>query len=87
MKYRPSANHPWKSSFKDRPPVEKEIKDKAFTGKKVKFFIQEISESWDGVEIITTAFGREGKFHLSELSESKQAAWLAGLLRKNYGSI
>ena len=77
---KPKEDHPWKRAFK---PVE-EIEEKKKNVKSMRIFIQEISESWDTIEIITTAYGREDRFRLEELPQSKQAAWLAGILKRNY---
>ena len=55
--------------------------------KPVKLLVREISTSWDHIEVYTFAYGREGKFYLTELPQSKQAAWLAGLLKKNYAQF
>ena len=74
---KPRADHPWKTN-KSFMEDTKKIKP-------VKTFLVEIIESWEKVDIITNAYGREGRFNLNELSEKKKAAWLAGVLRRNYG--
>jgi len=81
---KPKKDHPWKTGvMKDTIPrkvLEKKIKP-------VKILVKEISISWDTIEVYTFAYGREGKFFLTELPQSKQAAWLAGLLKKNYATF
>lgn len=77
----PKTDHPWRR-YKDRfePKPEKKVS----IG--VKMFVTELSETWDNIEVITTSYGKEGRYLLSELSQDKQAAWLAGLLKKMYGT-
>ena len=80
------ANHPWKTSYKG-DWREKEIKRQEVKyGKSVRILITEIVESWEEVEVVTTLFGREGRFKLKELPQEKQASWLANLLKKSYGN-
>lgn len=78
---KPKANHPWRR-YKDKKIVlEKENKGI----KPVRLFLTEIVESWNRVEIITSAYGKEDRFKLTDLPQRKVAAWLAGILRRNYG--
>lgn len=74
----PKANHPWRQ-YKDRVITTEEKRVK-----QVKILITELAESWDNITVVTTAFGKEGEFKLIELPQSKQAAWLAGILKRNY---
>jgi hypothetical protein len=78
----PKQNHPWrKYSNRTNPSDETNSEKKQ---KSVKILIQEFANSWDEIRIVTSVYGREGEFKLSELSQSKQAAWLAGLLKRHY---
>jgi len=79
---KPRADHPWKTGRMPGyvPHKEKKVKP-------VKLLISELVTSWDKIEILTYHFSREGKFYLNELPQSKQAAWLAGLLKRNYESL
>jgi len=76
---KPKADHPWKTGkMRDyKPAPEKKQKT-------VKLLITEIAESYDRIEMFNTLNGREGKFFLWQLPQSKQAAWIAGLLKKHY---
>jgi hypothetical protein len=75
----PKSNHPWRQ-YPDR-----EIETPKKNVRPVKEFLGDMVEGWDTVEIVTTAFGKYGRFHLTELTSMRQAAWLSGLLRKMYG--
>ena len=78
---KPKADHPWKTGhMRDESKVKVEKK----SVKPLRIFIQEISESWDDVRVVTSAYSTYGEFKLGELSEEKQAAWLAGILRRHY---
>lgn len=82
---KPRADHPWRTGI--RPgyePKEEKVKPKI---KPVRILIKEISTSWDTIEITTYAYGKEGRYKLGELPETRQAAWLAGLLKRNYDEI
>lgn len=82
----PSSNHPWRR-YKDKINEKQTVRKKEiFKGKTVKIFVKEIVDSWDEVEIITVAYGREGRFTLSELPQEKQANWLIGIIKKLYQS-
>lgn len=76
----PKTDHPWRQ-YGDKK-FEAEVEKSNI--KSVKMFVAEISDSWDNVEVVTTAYSRYGKFKLAELPQEKQAAWLAGILRRNY---
>ena len=78
----PRADHPWRR-YPDRP-VET-VKKKAESVKSVKVLVGELIGNWEHIEVFTVAYGREGKFYLFELPQARQAAWLAGLLRRAYG--
>ena len=78
----PKADHPWRQ-YTNR--IVEDGRRKKELGKSVKDFISEMAESWDTVEIVTTAYSKFGKFYLNELPRRNQAAWLAGLLKRNYG--
>ena len=80
----PGSDHPWRR-YKNKQVKESNKKDeneKDF--KAVKILVTELAEGWDKIEITTYAYGREGKFYLTELPQSRQAAWLAGVLKRNY---
>lgn len=78
----PKANHPWRRYANRENPTDEMPKEKH--QKSVKILISEFAESWDEIRVVTSAYGREGEFLLTELPQSKQAAWLAGLLKRNY---
>lgn len=76
---KPKANHPWKTGIMPGyvPHKEKKVKP-------VRKLVSELVSSWDRIEVLTYYSSREGKFLLNDLPQSKQAAWLAGLLKRNY---
>lgn len=87
---KPSEDHPWRAWLgdpeKDRNSRgNKEQVSKQENIKPVRVFITEIVESWDEVEVVTSAYGKEGKYTLKSLPQKKQASWLASLLRRSYG--
>jgi hypothetical protein len=79
---KPRADHPWKTGRMPGyvPREEKKVKP-------VRVLISELASSWDHIEVLTYHSSREGKFFLIDLPQSKQAAWLAGLLKRNYESL
>ena len=81
---KPKADHPWRKSYKStlKEATDEEKKEKVI--KPVKIFLTEIVKSWNKVEVITTIYGKEDRYKLSELPQRKIAAWLAGLLRRQY---
>ena len=95
----PKKNHPWRTwqgprrldkglgpkklSKKDLEKfLEKEREENLRT---VKSFLADLISGWDKVEIYTDAYGKTGKYYLKELTQFKIAAWLAGVLKRNYG--
>lgn len=78
----PKADHPWRQ-YKDRK-YTKRTPSSDKNKKSVKIFVREIASSWENIEIYTYSYGKEGKFSLEELPYQKQAAWLAGMLKKAY---
>jgi hypothetical protein len=77
----PKKDHPWRhwvDKEGDAPVKKKNIKS-------LKLFVQEIAESWDEVTVVTTSSTGYGEYTLKELTQEKQAAWLAGILKRNYG--
>lgn len=79
---KPKANHPWRQYHGKVAADGIKVQEKKI--KSVKILITEFAESWDKIKVVTSAFGREGEFLLIELPQSKQAAWLASLLRRHY---
>lgn len=79
--HKPSADHPWKRSYK----AEQEVKEVKTNYKSVKTFICEIAESYSNIEIYTGTSAR--RHYLEELPQSKQASWLVNMLRKYYQSF
>lgn len=90
----PREDHPWRSwkgdPEKARTARETAVAEEAAVESKglkpVKVFLEEIVSSWSEVEVITSAYGREGRYRLSELPQSKIAAWISGILRRNYAA-
>lgn len=82
----PSAHHPWRRYENRELKESTEIAKEEKVSVSVKQFISDLVEGWDNCEVITTSEYTEGRFRLSELSQSKQAAWLANILKKNYGN-
>ena len=80
---KPVAAHPWRQ-YKDRK-LDRSSEPNDPNIKPVKMFLTEIVESWECVSVNTYAYGKEGVFKLSELPQRKIAAWLAGILKRNYG--
>lgn len=83
MKYTPHQNHPWRR-YKDKAEAPTKKEEKRI--KSLHVFIAELAESWETIEIYTTYKG-EGKYFLVDLPQSKQAAWLVGLLKRNYQAL
>ena len=78
----PKSDHPWRN-YKDKKPA----RGKAAVEKNVRpvyKVVRELVESWETIEIITFANGRDGKHLLNDLPQTRQAAWLASLLKRNY---
>ena len=80
---KPKATHPWKRPYKANLTKEAmaPVKNKS---KPLRTFLFEVVESWEEVEVFTTAYGANQHYKLKELPQAKQAAWLAGILRRNY---
>ncbi len=74
----PSPSHPWRQ-YANRPR-EKQKR----TSKPLKKFLREIIVSWESVEVTTSTYSGVGRYNLTELSDKKIAAWLMGILRRNY---
>lgn len=81
----PKKDHPWRA-YANRE-VEAVKRKKKEHVRSVKLVVSEIVESWENIEVFTYAYGKEGRFRLNELPQAKQAAWLAGLLKKSYEKI
>lgn len=75
----PKASHPWRQ-YANRPRGKKQKK----TAKPLRRFLREVVVSWDNVEITTSSYTGVGRYNLTELSDKKVAAWLMGILRRNY---
>jgi len=76
----PKADHPWRqypNKARENPEEKNEVKS-------LRKFLMEVALSWDKVEITTSSYVGMGRYHLSELSDRKVAAWLMGILRRNY---
>ncbi len=76
----PKANHPWRQYPNKLRGEKKERKSKP-----LRKFLREVVVSWENVEITTSTYSGEGRYNLTELSDKKVAAWLMGILRRNYG--
>jgi hypothetical protein len=76
----PKADHPWREYNRTKAKKEEENKNKP-----LRIFLTEIVESWDEVKVVTSVYNREGEYSLKELPQTKIAAWLAGILKRNYG--
>ena len=72
----PKSNHPWRQYINRKD-------EETHRGKPLKEFITEMAQNWDNLEIITSINGSEERFKIVTLTQSKQAAWLANLLKKN----
>ena len=91
----PRVDHPWrqykvwfdKGIRKKLQGQDEEIKEKEAKEdlKPIRQFLGEIVESWERIEIFTYCYGREDNFTLKSLPQYKIAAWLAGILKRNYG--
>ena len=78
----PKSDHPWRN-YKDRAPSKREkVVEKNI--KPVRILVEELVEGWETIEITTFAYGRDGKHLLNELPQTRQASWLASLLKRNY---
>lgn len=79
MQNKPGPNHPWRQYRSTKVITECEGKVH------VKMFLKTLVESWDTYEIITThQFEGSNRHKLTTLPQKKIAAWLAGVLRRNY---
>ncbi len=88
----PKKQHPWRTwqgkASKDRGlgvKKKKRKKVKVSDGRSIRIFLKGLVDNWDNVEVYTYAYSREGRFFLKELPQFKQAAWIAGILKRNYG--
>lgn len=79
----PKANHPWRQYQKTA--AEKEAREEK-TGKPLRVVIAELSQSWDNIEVNTGLYGREGRYSLTDMPQSKQAMWLISFIRRNFCS-
>lgn len=93
----PKKDHPWRTwvgspkkdkglGRKRKPSPETLVrKEREKELRSVKSFLSELIKGWEKIEVYTFAYGRSGKYHLKELTQYKVAAWLAGVLKRNYG--
>lgn len=79
----PKADHPWRQ-YANRPRANGEVEEKEHL-KPVRVFLTEIVENWEEVKVVTSVYNQEGEYKLMELPQTKIAAWLAGVLKRNYG--
>ena len=77
----PKADHPWRQ-YANVPKKVSEKEKKVV--KSLRKFLREIVVSWDKVQITTSAYSSLNRFQLHELSDKKVAAWLIGILKRNY---
>lgn len=82
----PKKDHPWRR-YKDRRKKELavEAKNEKPEHKTVQILLTEIVTNWNDVEITTSFSGGSGRYTLNELPQVKQAAYIAGMLKRNYG--
>lgn len=81
----PVSNHPWRKYKNNYAKEEKKPKEKIKEQiKSVKVLVADLLSNWDNIEIVTFAYGTEGRFKLNDLPQTKIAAWLSGLLKRNY---
>lgn len=78
---KPKANHPWRRYSN---AVKQKILENADVVT-VRDFLEDVLEHWDDYEI-TMANEFEGSYHhrIASLPQSKQASYIAGVLRRNY---
>jgi len=90
---KPKEDHPWrqyKEWFGDKPKRKLSFDEAIQKAREkdvrpVQNFLKDLIEGWDQIEVYTHAYGRTGKYRLTELSQYKVAAWIAGVLKRNYG--
>lgn len=84
MNYIPKESHPWKRSYKTNLTREQQekLEKRKMKIKPVRVLVEEILESWETIEVFS--LGDDRKNMLMNLTQEKQAAWLAGLLRRSY---
>jgi hypothetical protein len=77
---KPKSDHPWRQ-YKSR---KRKIKERADIVS-IKIFLEEVVENWETYEITTVdMFEGSNRHPIKVLPQKKVAAWLAGVLRRNY---
>lgn len=78
---KPKEGHPWRQYSDRKVDVEVEVEIDIIT---VKEYLQALLDNWDSTEV--TFFGARGDrgFTLNALSQKKVAAYICGVLRRNY---
>lgn len=76
---KPKANHPWRQyQNKKKPDVDRvdiiPLRD----------YLQEVVDNWDKVEITTFGDLGDRTYTLSAASQKKAAAYICGVLKRNY---
>lgn len=80
-KQKPKADHPWRQ-YKNRIVPRKEEKSEFIS---VEQFIFELSQTYSARDaILNVSFEGTKQHKLKNLPQSKQAAYIAGVLKRNY---
>jgi hypothetical protein len=79
----PKANHPWRTYPNKRIEVEVELEVEVSPYIPVREFIKDLNENWDKIEVVLNR-EFEGSYtnRLCLLPQAKQAAWIAGQLKR-----
>ena len=77
----PKKTHPWRQ-YRNRVTIEVEIEAKDIIS--LKDYLQGIIDNWDKMEV--TVFGNLGDrtYTLSNLPQKKAAAYIVGIIKRNY---
>ena len=65
-------------------PEKEAEREREKQARPVKSLLKDLIANWENIEVYTYAYGRADRYKLTELSEFKVAAWLAGVLKRNY---
>jgi len=87
---KPKKDHPWrryKTWYGEKPKrkLSSQEKETIKELRSVKLFLNDLVGNWERIEVYTHAYGRTGRYYLKELPPFKAAAWVAGVLKNNYG--
>lgn len=84
----PRADHPWRQYTNRKPCLQIEVEVEITpieTIIPVREFLNDLLSHWDNYEVSTTmTFEGTNRHYLKGLPQEKQAAWIAGALKRHY---